>query len=132
MKDWVAAGGTIVALGDAVNFLGNSKVELLELLQENALREGDDKKAADKADKGSTRVPGTAIASETDFDKITRAATELPDSVTEPDFAAAIRDVYDKTAIPADSFARTVVFAMSQPDDVDINEILFRPTSQEY
>jgi len=23
-----------------------------------------------------------------------------------------------------------VVFAMSQPEDVDINEILFRPTSQ--
>ena len=34
-------------------------------------------------------------------------------------------------AIPADSFARAVVFAMSQPDDVDINEILFRPTRQE-
>ncbi len=29
------------------------------------------------------------------------------------------------------SFARAVAFAMSQPDDVDINEILFRPTSQE-
>jgi len=24
-----------------------------------------------------------------------------------------------------------VLFAMSQPDDVDINEILFRPTKQE-
>jgi hypothetical protein len=24
-----------------------------------------------------------------------------------------------------------VVFAMSQPDDVDVNEILFRPTKQE-
>ena len=67
VKDWVSAGGTIVALGDAVNFLGNSKVELLELLQENALRDGDDKKAADKAEKGSARVPGTAIASETRF-----------------------------------------------------------------
>jgi NADP-dependent 3-hydroxy acid dehydrogenase YdfG len=33
--------------------------------------------------------------------------------------------------IPADSFARTVAFAVSQPDDVDINEILFRPTRQE-
>jgi hypothetical protein len=81
VKNWVAAGGTIVALGDAVNFLGNSRVELLELLQENALRDGDDKKAAEKAEKGSARVPGTAIASESDFDKITRATTELPDSV---------------------------------------------------
>ena len=34
-------------------------------------------------------------------------------------------------AIPADSFARAVAFAMSQPEDVDINEILFRPTRQE-
>ncbi len=59
-------------------------------------------------------------------------ATELPDSVTEADFAAAVRDMYDKIAIPADSFARAVVFAMSQPEDVDINEILFRPTAQEY
>jgi len=57
-------------------------------------------------------------------------ATELPDSVTEPDIAENVRKLY-KMAIPADSFARAVVFAMSQPDDVDINEILFRPTSQE-
>ena len=57
--------------------------------------------------------------------------TELPNSITEPDVAERIRKVYEN-AIPADSFARTVVFAMSQPQDVDINEILFRPTKQEY
>ena len=34
-------------------------------------------------------------------------------------------------ALPADSFATMVVFAMSQPEDVDVNEILFRPTRQE-
>ncbi|BCH08682.1 oxidoreductase [Mesorhizobium sp. 131-3-5] len=59
-------------------------------------------------------------------------ATELPDTVTEPDVAQGVRALYDRVAIPADSFARTVVFAMSQPDEVDINEILFRPTAQEY
>ncbi|MET2827096.1 SDR family oxidoreductase [Mesorhizobium shangrilense] len=59
-------------------------------------------------------------------------ATELPDSVTEADVAEGVRALYDRVAIPADSFARTVVFAISQPDEVDINEILFRPTSQEY
>ncbi|HEX4368568.1 MAG TPA: SDR family oxidoreductase [Rhodopila sp.] len=58
-------------------------------------------------------------------------ATELPESTSEPDIAERVRKVYE-TAIPADSFARTVIFAMSQPDDVDINEILFRPTRQEY
>jgi NADP-dependent 3-hydroxy acid dehydrogenase YdfG len=58
-------------------------------------------------------------------------ATELPDSVTAPDTAARIKSFYAAVAIPADSFARAVAFAMSQPDDVDINEILFRPTRQE-
>jgi NADP-dependent 3-hydroxy acid dehydrogenase YdfG len=58
-------------------------------------------------------------------------ATELPDSVTDPAAAARINKFYADFAIPADSFARAVAFAMSQPDDVDINEILFRPTRQE-
>jgi NADP-dependent 3-hydroxy acid dehydrogenase YdfG len=58
--------------------------------------------------------------------------TELPDTITDPDVAVAIRQFYDDLAIPADSFARAVVFAMSQPDDVDVNEILFRPTRQEF
>ena len=58
-------------------------------------------------------------------------ATELPDSVTEPDVAERIRKFYEQNAIPADSFARAVAFAISQPEDVDINEILFRPTRQE-
>ncbi len=57
--------------------------------------------------------------------------SELPDSITEPDVAECVRKVYEN-AIPAEAFARTVAFAMSQPDDVDINEILFRPTRQEY
>lgn len=58
-------------------------------------------------------------------------ATELPQSVTEEDVAAGIRDFYEAYAIPADSFARMVAFAMAQPDEVDVNEILFRPTRQE-
>lgn len=57
--------------------------------------------------------------------------TELPDSVTDGENAMAIREFY-KIAIPAGSFARMVAFAISQPEDVDVNEILFRPTAQEY
>jgi len=58
-------------------------------------------------------------------------ATELPDSITEADVQAGVKAFYE-IAIPADSFARAVVYALSQPEDVDINEILFRPTKQEY
>lgn len=58
-------------------------------------------------------------------------ATELPGSITEPDVAKGIQDFYAQYAIPPDSFARMVAFAMSQPEEVDVNEILFRPTQQE-
>jgi NADP-dependent 3-hydroxy acid dehydrogenase YdfG len=58
-------------------------------------------------------------------------ATELPSSITEPDVAAGITQFYEQFAIPAESFANMVAFAMTQPEDVDVNEILFRPTRQE-
>lgn len=58
-------------------------------------------------------------------------ATELPNTITEADVAENVRKLYE-LAIPAGAFARAVIYALSQPDDVDINEILFRPTRQEY
>jgi NADP-dependent 3-hydroxy acid dehydrogenase YdfG len=57
--------------------------------------------------------------------------TELVDSITEPDIADVMRQRYED-AVPAEAFADMVAFAMGQPDSVDVNEILFRPTSQEY
>jgi NADP-dependent 3-hydroxy acid dehydrogenase YdfG len=58
--------------------------------------------------------------------------TELPNSISETDVAAGTKQFYAAQAIPADSFARCVLFAMEQPPEVDINEILYRPTVQEY
>jgi NADP-dependent 3-hydroxy acid dehydrogenase YdfG len=58
--------------------------------------------------------------------------TELPDSVTEADVSDGVKANYAKNAISPDSFARAVAYAIGQPDDVDINEILFRPTIQDY
>lgn len=58
-------------------------------------------------------------------------ATELPGSVTEPDVAAGVQKFYE-VAMPAESFARAVAYAIAQPDDVDVNEIVLRPTKQEY
>jgi NADP-dependent 3-hydroxy acid dehydrogenase YdfG len=56
-------------------------------------------------------------------------ATELPNTTTEPDIAEKVRKSYE-IAIPAESFARAVAFAISQPEEMDMNEILFRPKSQ--
>lgn len=59
-------------------------------------------------------------------------ATELTENITDPDTAKSMKEFYRDYAISPDSFASSVLFAMSQPADVDINEILFRPTAQTY
>lgn len=56
--------------------------------------------------------------------------TELPDSISDEEVSKNIRNFYKKHAIPADSFARAVAFAINQPENMDVNEILYRPTSQ--
>lgn len=58
--------------------------------------------------------------------------TELPASTKAEGMVQAMQAFYEHNAIPASSFARCVLFAISQPEDVDINEILFRPTCQEF
>ncbi len=58
-------------------------------------------------------------------------ATELPNSATEPDVAENIQRFYNEIAVPADSFGRAVAFVLSQPEEIDVNEILYRPTRQE-
>ena len=77
LKAWVQGGGTVVALGSAVNFLAATNVGLLDLVQENALRETEEKKPPERT---NGRLPGTSIASETDYEKLIRTTTELPDS----------------------------------------------------
>jgi NADP-dependent 3-hydroxy acid dehydrogenase YdfG len=57
--------------------------------------------------------------------------TELVDRITEPDIREGVRKLTDDMALPAETFARIVAFAISQAEEVDINEILFRPTRQE-
>jgi NADP-dependent 3-hydroxy acid dehydrogenase YdfG len=57
--------------------------------------------------------------------------TELLEHITDVDVRQANEDYVGAVGISPDSFARVVAFAISQPEDVDINEIIFRPTSQE-
>jgi hypothetical protein len=128
VKSWVEAGGTIVALGDAAGFLSNSKVELLEIAQENALRDGDEKKKDEKPEKGSGRVPGTAIASDAEFDKATKATTELPDNSPGAIARARVRRDYWLTAGVGDSvYAMVEGRAIFTPikSDKGVNAVYF-------
>ena len=58
-------------------------------------------------------------------------ATELPSGSSHAESAAGLKEFY-KQAIPADAVARAVAYAIEQPDGVDINEIVLRPTVQEF
>jgi NADP-dependent 3-hydroxy acid dehydrogenase YdfG len=57
--------------------------------------------------------------------------TELLEHITEADIQQANKEYVGAVGISPDSFARVVAFAISQPEEVDINEVIFRPTSQE-
>jgi NADP-dependent 3-hydroxy acid dehydrogenase YdfG len=58
-------------------------------------------------------------------------ATELPESTSDETTREYVRDLY-RIAIPVDSIARAIVYAIEQPAEVDINEIVVRPTAQAF
>jgi len=57
--------------------------------------------------------------------------SELKLSTNHQESSVTVNEFYKK-AIPAASVARAIAFAIEQPTDVDINEIVLRPTAQEF
>jgi len=56
--------------------------------------------------------------------------TNFADGVTDPKMKAQLLESRDKFAMPPDVVARAIAFAIEQPPDVDVNEIVLRPTAQ--
>ena len=54
--------------------------------------------------------------------------SELPDTITDPVAAEAMK-TYRAIALQPAAIGRAVRFAIEQPDDVDVNEIVVRPTA---
>ena len=60
-------------------------------------------------------------------------ATELPESSSDEATRNNLREFYKSTkTIPADSIARAIAYAIEQPADVEIDEIVIRPTAQDF
>lgn len=57
-------------------------------------------------------------------------ATELLEHISDEKIQAQTKHFVSQIAVPAETFARMVAFAINEPEDVDVNEILFRPTAQ--
>lgn len=58
--------------------------------------------------------------------------SELKHGSSHGDSSAFVKDFYQNNEIPSDSVARAIAYAIEQPADVDINEIVIRPTVQEF
>ena len=54
--------------------------------------------------------------------------SELADSISDPEARLGMQ-AYRKIAISAEAVARTILFAIEQPADVDLSEIVVRPTA---
>ena len=55
--------------------------------------------------------------------------SELAETISDPIARDAMKE-YRRNAIPPDAIARAISFAVNQPPDVDVNEIIVRPTRQ--
>ena len=58
-------------------------------------------------------------------------ATELPESSSDEATRKNLRE-FMKMAIPASAIARAIAYAIEQPADVEIDEIVVRPTAQDF
>jgi hypothetical protein len=136
VKAWVQAGGVIVALGGAMGFLTDSRVALLDIVQENLARDAEERTPGAGRGAGAAATPapaaaetagaaggggrggrgggagprgaGTLIATDADYEKAIRATTELPDSAPGALARARIRPDFWLTAGVAESVVAMV------------------------
>jgi len=57
--------------------------------------------------------------------------SDLAETITDPATKKFI-DVFRQVSIKPESIAGAIAFSVEQPDDVDVNEIIVRPTASEY
>jgi NADP-dependent 3-hydroxy acid dehydrogenase YdfG len=58
--------------------------------------------------------------------------SELKESTSDEASSKVVNELYKAWGIPAESIARAIAYAIEQPADVDINEIVVRPTAQDF
>jgi NADP-dependent 3-hydroxy acid dehydrogenase YdfG len=56
--------------------------------------------------------------------------TNFAEGVTNPEVKARLEESRDKFAMPPEAIARAIAYAIEQPADIDVNEIVIRPTAQ--
>jgi len=57
-------------------------------------------------------------------------ATQFVQTVSDAEVREQLLKQRDAMAVPPDAIARAIAFAIEQPPEVDVNEIVIRPTAQ--
>ena len=88
------------------------------------------------ASKYAVRAISDGLRQETDVLRVTVVSpgvveSELADSISDKTARAAMRE-FRRIALAPQAIAKAIGYAISQPDDVDVSEIIVRPTSSPY
>ena len=88
------------------------------------------------ASKYAVRAISDGLRQETDVLRVTVVSpgvveSELADSISDKTARAAMRE-FRRIALAPQAIAKAIGYAISQPDDVDVSEIILRPTSSPY
>jgi NADP-dependent 3-hydroxy acid dehydrogenase YdfG len=89
------------------------------------------------ATKFAVHALSEGLRMETDTVRVTviapgATASELSSTISDPAMKREVDEVFRKDLLPADAIARAISYAIAQPADVDVNEIVVRPTAQAY
>lgn len=58
--------------------------------------------------------------------------SELANGISDPELRRAAIEDYRRDLLPAEAIARAIAYAVDQPPEVDVNELVVRPTAQAY
>ncbi|MGB3431904.1 SDR family oxidoreductase [Achromobacter sp.] len=88
------------------------------------------------ASKYAVRAISDGLRQETDVLRVTVVSpgvveSELADSISDETARAAMRE-FRRIALAPQAVAKAIGYAISQPDDVDVSEIILRPTASPY
>jgi len=88
------------------------------------------------ASKYAVRAISDGLRQENDTIRVTVVSpgvveSELADHITDETARAAMRE-FRRIALSPDAVARAIGYAVTQPDDVDVSEIIVRPTASPY
>jgi NADP-dependent 3-hydroxy acid dehydrogenase YdfG len=90
------------------------------------------------ATKHAVRVVSEGLRQETDSTiRVTVIApgateSELPNTISDSEMKQTVIERFRVDLIPAEAIALAIAYAVEQPADVDVNEIVVRPTAQKY